>query len=464
MASAEVAPFAKVGGLADVVGSLPPALLKHNCQVKIIMPKYGCIDEKKYKLKPHKNRIKIWSAEQTYYVNLWKTFLPGSKVEVFFVDHKENFGHERVYHGNNSERFLFFSLAVLECLPYIDMDPDVIHCHDFHTAMIPDIIKVNPDIWGDIKTLYTIHNLNYQGKSETEVLSTANLKKSSLASLTRDAQDGDINFMVQGIVNADKVNTVSPTYAKEIATSVYGAGLEKVIKQYQQKITGILNGIDTERFNPETDPDIKYNYNSKFLNRKSKNKLHLQKEFNLEITDDKPLIGLITRLCWQKGLDLITKDLVQNVDAQFLFLGTGDKIYEEQLRSLARDFPRKVWAEINFDAVLAQEIYAGCDIFLMPSRFEPCGLGQMIAMRYGTVPVVRYTGGLADTVDKQVGFYFNKLEETHLTNALNRTVELFQSDVKRWQQLQKNCMTRDFSWNRSAKKYLEVYNNVISAV
>lgn len=461
MASAEASPFAKVGGLADVVGSLPPALQKQGCRVKLVMPLYGSIDRNKYKLKPVQERITVHSGNRDHSVDLHSAKLPGAKVEVFFVENEEMFGRRQVYWGNNSERFLFFSLAVLNCLPYLDMEPDVIHCHDFHTAMIPDLIRANSDIWGDIKTLYTIHNLNFQGKSETEVLSTGNLETDSLASLTRDASDGDINFMVQGIVNSDRVNTVSPTYAREIATSVYGAGLEKVIKQYRDKITGILNGIDIKKFNPETDKSIKYNYNSKFPGRKLKNKTYLQKMADLPQDKTKPLIGFISRLYWQKGADLITEGMIENLDAQFVFLGTGDTQYEKHLKDLGRKFPDQVSANITFDSDFAQQIYAGSDIFLMPSRFEPCGLGQMIAMRYGAVPVVRATGGLKDTVTTKLGFKFKEPEPEVLYKTLKKALKTYTEDRKGWKQMQKAGMEKDFSWERSAGKYYKLYQEIL---
>lgn len=460
MAAAEVAPFAKVGGLADVTGSLPPALKKVGCETKIIMPKYGSIDEKKYGLKKIKSNIKIKSDGKIKSVNLWLGKLPGTKVDVYFVENKNYFGKKEVYFGNNAERFLFFSLAVLDLLPHFGFKPDIIHCHDFHTALITDLIKVNPEKWGHLKTVYTIHNLNYQGKSEIELLSTGNLNKNSLKSLSKDAQDGDINFMVQGIVNADRVNTVSRTYAREIATSTYGAGLERVIKINQNKIGGIVNGIDVDFFNPKKDKFIKHRYGVLTLNKKLKNKLYLQKKLGLEVNANIPMAGLISRLAWQKGLELFDENIAK-LDCQFVFLGTGDKKYENQLKKLAKKYPKKISANIMFDIKVAQEIYAASDIFLMPSRFEPCGLGQMIAMRYGSIPVVRSTGGLADTVDSSVGFKFKNFEAKTFEAALKKAIKVYVEDKKKWKSMVKNAMKRDFSWKRSAGEYLELYQKVL---
>ncbi|MFC1678255.1 glycogen synthase, partial [Patescibacteria group bacterium] len=404
MASAEIAPFAKVGGLADVVGSLPPALKKLDVDVRLIMPLYGSVDTKKYKLKKVYSDLEIPSGLVMIRVNIWQANLPGSTIPVYFIDAPEYFKYKSIYTpGSNAERYLFFSLALLYVLPIIKFQPDIIHCHDFHTALIPDIIKTSKlEYLRNLKTLYTIHNLNYQGKSELSVLSTGNLPADSLNSLTKDAQDGDINFMAQGILNADIINTVSKTYAKEITTSFHGAGLDKIIKKRKSDLFGVLNGIDIKFFNPKTDKYIKTNYSLSTLKNKQKNKLALQKLFGFWRDDNVPLISIISRLVWQKGLELIDEELIK-LDAQFVFLGTGQKQYERQLKILARKYPMKVSAQIQFDIKLAQQIYAGSDIFLMPSRFEPCGLGQMIAMRYGTVPVVRATGGLADTVNTSLG-------------------------------------------------------------
>ncbi len=455
MASAEAAPFAKVGGLADIVGSLPGALKKLGCDVRVIIPLYGSVDRKKYKLKKTFSNVLILTNGRIVKVNLWQTNY--HEVKFYFIDYKKYFGNKKVYFGNNAERFLFFSSVCLRILPVIKFKPDIIHCHDFHTAMITDLIKARNLSY---KTLYTIHNLNYQGKSEIEVLSSGNLAVDSLESLTKDAQDNDINFMTQGIINAGLVNTVSPTYSKEMATSVYGAGLEKIIKQNQSKISGILNGLDVDFFNPAADRNIKYKYSIKTLNNKIKNKLYLQKLLGLPADKNIALVGFISRLAWQKGIELIAEDLIEDSNCQFIFLGTGQKNYESYLKKLGRKYPDKVSARIEFDIKLAQMIYAGSDIFLMPSRFEPCGLGQMIAMRYGAVPIVRATGGLEDTVDEKVGFSFIDFSPEKLFQALKKALNIYYSKPKKWQKIQKNGMKRDFSWNKSAKEYLKLYSKL----
>ncbi len=460
MVAAEASPFAKAGGLADVVGSLPPALKKEGCDVRIIMPKYGMIDEKKFKLKSIHKNIEISSDGHKTKINLWQTKLPGTSVIVYFIENKKYFGKKDIYYENNSERFLFFSLATLKTLPIINFQPDVIHCHDYHSAMITDLLKTNKDPFLKFtKTLYTIHNINYQGKSDIDVLSTGNLSEDSLKTLSIDARDGDINFMAQAILNSDAINTVSKTYAKEITTSFYGKNLDNLLQKRKKDLYGIVNGIDVKFFNPSTDKFIKQKYSKKYINKKVENKLYLQKKLGLEVNKNIPLAGLIGRLVWQKGIDLISNRFTK-LNCQFVFLGTGHKEYENHLKKLEKKYPQKISAKIMFDIKLAQEIYAGSDIFLMPSRFEPCGLGQMIAMRYGTIPVVRATGGLDDTVNKKVGFKFKDFTKTDFYNALKSAIILYKTNPKKWKEMQINAMKKDFSWNSSAKKYIALYKKL----
>jgi len=461
MAAAEVAPLAKVGGLADVVGSLPPAVKKLGVDVRVVMPLYGSIDKKKYGLKKIYPDLEVPSGRNFGKINIYQAKLPKTSVLVYFIDCPKYFGGQEVYAaGDNSKRFLFFSLSLLYSLPAIGFKPDIIHCHDSHTALIPDILKTtNLEFLKGIKTLFTIHNFQYQGKTGTEILSTGNLSKDSLKTLSRDAQDGDINFMVQGVLNSDIITTVSPTYSKEIITKAYGEDLDNIIRKRKKDLYGIVNGIDIDFFDPRKDKFIFKNYSAKSLEKKQENKLALQKRLGLPQDKDKPMAALISRFAWQKGLELITKKLCQP-DCQLVFLGTGDPKYERQLKSLARKFPKKVSANIMFDVKLAQQIYAGADIFLMPSRFEPCGLGQMIAMRYGTVPVARATGGLADTVDEKVGFKFKKFSEPEFRKTLDRALKIYYNKPEKWKRLQINCMKKDFSWDKSAREYLKLYKKL----
>ncbi len=461
MATAELAPFAKVGGLGDVTSSLPPAIKKLGVDVRVIMPLYGSVNRKKYKLKKIYSDLEIPSGRVLLKINIWQAFLPGSKVIVYFIDAPEYFKYDDVYApGDNSERFLFFSYASLFCLPAIKFQPDIIHCHDSHTALIPDMLKAsNFEYLQNIKTLYTIHNFRYQGKTRPLSLSTGNLHKNSLKVLTKDASDGDINFMAQGVLSADLLNTVSPTYAKEITTSAYGANLEKIIRKRKNDLYGIINGIDMDFFNPSKDKYISVNYSYKSINKKIKNKLVLQKKLGLNEDKDKAVVGLVSRLAWQKGIELIT-DNFSKLNCQFVFLGTGDKKYEKHLIKFAKNNPKQISAQIKFEIKLAQEIYAGSDIFLMPSRFEPCGLGQMIAMRYGTIPVARATGGLVDTINKKNGFLFKNVDSEEFYNCLKNALDIYYNKKDKWRKMQINGMKTDFSWDRSAKEYLRLYRKL----
>lgn len=464
MTAAEVAPFAKVGGLADVVGSLPPALKKIGIDVRIMMPKYGNIDEKKYRLKKKLIGVKINSEGKNVKIDIWEGKIPKSNVIVYFLAYPKYFGKKEVYsHSNDVERFLFFSQASLYSLEAIKFIPDVIHCHDYHTSAIIDLVKVTQDEkLKNIKTILTIHNLDYQGKfTKFEQLGLANLYIDSLPSLRKDAEDGDINLLVQGILGADVINTVSNTYAKEIMTTQYAPSLDNIIKLRKKDLFGILNGIDVDFFNPETDKYIYKKYSIKTIKDKNYNKIQLQKELGLPESKNIPMIGLVSRLVGQKGLDLI-EDYIGNLNCQFVFLGTGAPEFENQLIELAKKFPDKVSTKILFNVGLAQKIYAGSDMFLMPSKFEPCGLGQMIAMRYGTIPIVRATGGLVDSVNSSIGFSFKKYDQISLKKTLIKALNVYHKDPKKWSLMIKKAMKEDFSWDNSAKKYLEIYQRIIN--
>jgi len=402
MVAAELAPIVKVGGLADVVGALPKALIRLDTNIKIFIPFYGCID-KKFNIQKVKRGIDLEIGKKKVKFDLYRTKLPKSSILVYLVKHKI-FNTKKIYRSKNiklngkfshklidTERFALFSKAVLESVKIINFKPNIIHCHDWHTAVIASLLKSSREIFFEkVKTLYTIHNLAHQGIAQPTIVGFSKLDP-NLPIIKADLRNGDINFMVQGILGANIINTVSPTYAKEILAHYQGAGLDKILKKRKGDLYGILNGIDVDLFNPTTDKSIKQRYTIKTLSRKKIDKLDLQKKLGLSQNKDMAIIGLISRLVWQKGLELITKNL-SNLNCQFVFLGTGHEIYEEQLRNLARKFPKKFSAQIMFDNKLAQQIYAGADIFLMPSRFEPCGLGQMIAMRYGTYKSMVWKG------------------------------------------------------------------------
>ncbi|MFA6306569.1 MAG: glycogen/starch synthase [Patescibacteria group bacterium] len=467
--SAEVAPLAKVGGLGDVAGALPQALIKLGVDIRICLPFYGLINQKKYPTKKIINRLAVPTGDKNETIDVWQTSLPGTKISVYLIKHNF-FNFKKIYLGkpanrpDDLKRFTFFTRAALTTAKKLNFKPDVIHANDWHTGLTADFIKTlnrQNNFFAKTKTLYTIHNLASQGKAKPEIVGYAKIDR-NLAIIKVDAGNNDINFMVQGVLGSDLVNTVSPTYAKEILGHYQGANLEKILKKRKSDLYGILNGIDTGFFNPATDNLISQKYSLKNLDKKTANKLALQKQLGLPIDKNIALIGLISRLVWQKGLDLITENF-SRLNCQFVFLGTGQPELEQQLLALAKKFPSQFSAQIKFDEKLAHLIYAGADIFLMPSRFEPCGLGQMIAMRYGTVPLVRATGGLADTVNGKTGFSFKKYSGEKLYKTLWRALKIYYDQPKTWRQLQLNGMRKDFSWKKSAKEYLKLYKKLANA-
>jgi starch synthase len=471
--AAELAPIAKAGGLGDVIGALPKNLIKLGCQIKIILPFYGFIDKKKYPIKKI-GVIKIATGNGGERASLWQTFIPKTKIPVILIGHKifsgqSIYGSERIQLKgkytralNDIEKFSFFSHATLEAIKKINWQPDIIHCHDWHTASIPDYLKTiykNDKFFKNTKTIYTIHNLANQGIALPEIIGFSKLNP-DLPIIKADLKNGDINFMVQGILGADLVTTVSPTYAKEILTHYEGAGLDNILQKRKKDLYGILNGIDTDFFNPAKDNLIKKKYSAASLDKKMANKLALQKRLGLPQDKNIALIGFISRFVWQKGIELITPEF-SKLNCQFVFLGAGQPKYENHLKNLAKKYPKTFNAQIAFDEKLAHLIYAGADIFLVPSRFEPCGLTQMIAMRYGAVPIVRATGGLADTVNNKVGFKFKNFNSGALYKELEKALNLFYNKPAEWKKLQINGMKKDFSWDKSAKEYLKLYKKVL---
>lgn len=481
--ASEVTPIAKVGGLGDVVGALPKALKKLGLDVRIIIPFYGLIDRNHGGFKLVKEKIKVETAVAEESVNLFETSLPGSVVPVYLIEH-DFFKGQNIYSGNfpgagglypndlaEIEKFVFFSHALLASIRAIGFRPELIHLNDWHTAAVALYLKTlykNDPFFNKIATVYTIHNLANQGIADPEVI-TLNKISPNLASILEDRKDQNINFMVQGILNSDLINTVSPTYSQEILTKEYGAGLERVLALRKKRLYGIVNGIDTDFYNPLTDKLIAKNYSKTTLEKKLDNKLALQKKLGLPADKTMALAGVVTRFVWQKGLELITEKFSE-LNCQFVLLGTGEKRYEAGLLYLANKYPNQFSVQIKFDEKMAHEIYAGSDIFLVPSRFEPCGLTQMIAMRYASVPIVRATGGLKDTVAplikgvggiKPTGFTFKKFTATEFYKIIKKALKLYYERPDAWRQLQVNGMTKNFSWEKSAKAYLKLYKKII---
>lgn len=473
--TSELTPIAKAGGLGDVVGFLPKELAREfHIEIRIIMPKYKCIDTKIYPIQLIMKDIKILMPDcQRYHkVSIWKTFLPETIVPIYLVDAPQFFPGDGIYShkipGRNANfSFFFLSKVVLELLRAFDWQPDVIHCHDGMMAMIPKWLKTaykDRLSYKKIASVLTIHNLNFQPILKLSEVGQIGLKRRDFKEMRKFLRKDDINVMAEAINNADVFNTVSPTYAKEILTKKYGVGLHRLLKRNKYKFTGILNGMDYHNFDPRTNPDTPVKYWIDNLDKKVENKLFLQKKFGLTQSADLPLICAVTRLSTQKGLDLIEdvmKDLV-DMGAQFIILGSGSEKIEKIFIKAEKKYPESVEAEMEFDANLAQTIYAGADMLLMPSRFEPCGLSQIIAMRFGTIPIVRHTGGLADTVrDGYTGFVFRHYDKNAFLWAIRRAVDIYYNQKDYWRKMQINCMEKDFSWKTSAKKYIWLYKKAI---
>ncbi len=467
--SAEVAPFAKMGGLADVCGALPKYLRKLGHDVRVVMPAYQKIEHEyhttnKYGLEALPGQLWVPTGDGVYPAGALRGTLPGSDVPAYFIAEWNLFGRPEVYgYSDDAYRFAFFAKAIAELILALDWKPDLIHAHDWHAAPFVTWLATagsEDERFRGIPTLFTIHNLAHQGRTPWRIFDYMGLQTFAL----REEGYDEVNFMARGIQHATMINTVSPTYAREIMTPELGAHLDPLLHARAFDVHGILNGIDTDVWNPATDSHLAHRFDADTLDAKILNKRELQARAGLPQRDDVPLVAMVSRLDFQKGVDLmghVLHLLLNNYagrEAQFIVLGTGADEYEQMFARLAYYHKDKMCAFLHYDAMLSELIYAGADIFLMPSRFEPCGLGQMIAMRYGTVPVVRATGGLADTVfDGYSGFTFTEYNVDAFWNALNRAVQTYYRNPAQWREIQQNGMRQDLSWETSAKRYAEVY-------
>ena len=472
--SAEMSPFAKTGGLADVAGSLPKALAEAGHDVRVVMPKYRIIKgdfeyvtDFSVQVDQGKETCIVRQTEIPYKVKGRKKGL-----KVYFADSYKYFDRDGIYgHYDDAERFVFFCKAVLSMLPKLKFKPDVIHCNDWHTGPICLLLKERycyDEFYKDMATLFTIHNLEYQGHFSSHVVNLLNCSYSVFTSEKAEFYSM-FNFMKTGLVYSDIINTVSSVYAEEIKTPQYGERLEGLLQKRSADLYGIINGINYVEFNPETDKIIDKKYSIASIDDKKFNKTALQKEMGLPCRDV-PLIGLISRLSGQKGLDLIIDriDEMMSKEIQFVLLGTGDDYYQDQFRAIALRHSGKIAVHLGFNAELAQKIYAGCDMFIMPSRFEPCGLGQIISLRYGTIPVVRATGGLAETIidydsdnEHGNGFSFVNFSSEGMIDAISRAISVYNNKPDEWRTLVKRAMELDFSWDSSANKYVELYKKAL---
>ena len=456
--ASEAFPLAKVGGLADVTSSLAIALQDSGHEPCLILPRYRSIRIPIQGIQ--RKNVVVPFMGHSEQVALKMTRLK-KRIPVHLVENDHYFGTDEIYTQDELKRFLFFSLTIPAIISQLDLHPDIIHCHDWHTALVPLWLKKAKM---KLPCIFTIHNLAYQGSFDQQFFLDSGLSSVWQEYGPVSAPRPSLNFMSQGILLADIVTTVSPTYASEILTPQYGCGLDQLLNYRRNELYGIVNGIDYDEYNPATDPYLERNYDSATAERRTDNKLALQKKGNLPQNLDVPLLGMVSRLEEQKGIDLpleAAEQLIAETKAQLLILGQGRERYHELLTRLALRYPGRVSVTIANDEKLAHLIYGGCDMFLMPSRFEPCGLGQMIAMRYGAVPVVRHTGGLADTVKDVIeetgnGFVFQDYTVSDMLGAIKRAGERFRRREE-WNNLMKQNMNLDFSWKTSAKKYEEVY-------
>lgn len=471
MCSSEVAPFAKTGGLGDVLGALPQALAKLGHDVRVVLPKYGCIQEQYCQEMEFRFFLYIPLGWRRKYCGVFELKKDG--VTYYFIDNEYYFGDIYLYKWNDLERFAFYDKACLEILKQLDFKPDVIHAHDWQAGMVPVLLNayyVEDEFYRGIKTVFTIHNLRYQGIYSMDIV--ADFYSLPQEYFTEDKLEfhGCANLLKGGIVYADYVTTVSPSYAEEIKTPLGGERLDGLLSARSQSLYGIINGIDTAVYNAKTDPKIFANFDLRNLTSKKKeNKIALQKQLGLPVDGEKAMIGIVSRLVDQKGFDIIAEAMGElvNLDIQLVVLGTGEAKYEEMFRQNAWYHPEKVSANITFSDDLAHKIYASADMLLMPSMFEPCGLSQMIAMAYGTIPIVRETGGLKDSVQpfneftgEGTGFSFAPYSAHDMLYTLRMALHFF-ADKEIWVPLMKRAMKMDFSWGASAQKYDEMYQKLL---
>ena len=472
--ASEAVPFCKTGGLADVAGSLPPALAAQGVETAVILPLYRRVKERFADQLTFLCYDYVDLAWRHAYCGLFSLKKDG--VTWYFLDNEQYFGRPELYGcADDGERFGFFSRAVVKMLDHLDFWPDVIHCNDWQTALIPIYLKddgVREERYRSVRTVLTIHNIEYQGRYDPYCLG-------DLFGLDRGwvddgtlLLDGDLNLLKGAILTADAVNAVSPTYAQELKNPYFAHRMEGILTQCGYKLSGVLNGIDMKLYDPAADPRIAANYTAENISGKAADKAELQKALGLRPEPETPIIAMVSRLVTHKGLDLIREVMgdIMELPVQFVLLGSGDAAYEDFFRHAAERWPERMAIRLGYDEALSMAIYAGADLFLMPSRSEPCGLSQMIAMRYGTVPIVRETGGLKDTVqpyeawrDAGTGFTFANYSSADMLHVLREAAYLYKDYPDAFARLRRRAMERDFSWNRSAGDYLKIYAAVTGA-
>lgn len=472
-AASECVPFCKTGGLADVVGALAPVLAQKNHDVRVILPLYSAISHEHAEQMQHVLDFEVELGWRRQYCGI--EALEKDGVTFYFVDNKYYFGRSYIYGmgGDEHERYGFFCRAILNALPLLDFRPDVVHAHDWQTGMIPALLKIqyqHQPFYTEMKTVFTIHNLQYQGVFGIPQVQDVLGLEDSLFTEDKLECYGCANYMKAGLVYADEITTVSPSYAEEIQTAYYGERMDGLLRARRNHLSGVLNGIDIREYDPAHDPLIFAPYTAEDLSGKAACKTELQKELGLSEEADTPIVAIISRLCNQKGLDLIDRVIgeIMTENLQLVVLGLGDAKYVDLFSWAEQRYPGRVAARFKMDGALAHRIYAGADIFLMPSQFEPCGLSQLIALRYGTLPVVRETGGLRDTVLSYNeanragnGFSFFNYNAHDMLYTLRRALYFYSKQKETWAMLQSRGMTGDYSWMHSAEVYLSLYQDVL---
>jgi starch synthase len=477
--ASEVSPFAKTGGLGDVTGAFPKALKANNQEIRVIMPKYKSINERKYVLREviRLKDIQVTINDVTHTINVKSPFLPDSKVQIYFVEIPEYFGRSGLYTDSstgkdfpdNPERFAFFCKGALETLKILSWRPDIIHCNDWQSALVPYYLHTvykDDDFMKGIKTIFTIHNFSYQGIFNSKIAPDLEIQPEDIAENGAFEYDGKLNLLKGAINYSDQITTVSETYAREISTKKeFGYGLEKVLQNKSKSFSGILNGVDYSVWSPSLDKQIPFKYSEDDMEGKDQNKQALLSRVNLVYQEGVPVIGMISRIVEQKGFTLLLEamDQLMELNLQFVILGTGDKKIEKQIFSFQKKHPGNISLNQAFDETLAHMIEAGSDLFLMPSSYEPCGMNQMYSLKYGTIPIVHKVGGLAETITEfnptektGNGFVFEKYAVKDLVRVVKRALKVYNKN-KIWRELQLSTMQEDFSWDRSAKEYLDLY-------
>ena len=477
MISPEVAPLAKVGGLGDVVSALSKTLSNRGHVVRIVCPRYGFLERDETWI-PYESPLYVKLGQGELYAKVWETHIPQSEVIVNFIEYNQYFHRHEIYcgpwgdHKDNNERFTFLSRSSLDLCYFLEWFPDVIHCNDWTTGLVPIYLNTTDSdrALGKVPTIFTIHNLAYQGIFGKGSFEFTGLPDSELCKNCLESKEC-INMLKGGLYNATKITTVSPSYAQEIQTPENGCGLDSLLKLRSDDLFGILNGVDYTQWNPKEDKLIPQNYSASNLAGKTVCKTEAQKKFNLKQTKNIPLFGCVSRLYEQKGLDILVNiipKLLKNLDIQIIAMGSGNPNLEQSFQKLAQEFPEQMGVQIGFDNELSHIVEAGSDFFIMPSRFEPCGLNQMYSMIYGTLPIGHATGGLKDTIDDYTqnpktatGFLFSELNECSLYESISKAYFLYTDNPKEVTKLQKNAMSKDFTWEKSAKRYEEVYEEAI---